>query len=268
MQNVLKKKPEGNMRTLDMTPYAPYRRMAVTCQTRPIGEKQVLWVKPKPKLHRNGRFVGRALSRADIEAAAELWRWAYPEVYGSAHDFILFPEEYEARVALAETWQRDSRQKAFCMLVAEEVATGKLAAATLMTKLDRNLQIEYTFAGTHPDYRRQGLMNLLGSLMHRMALASGAEYLTTFLETWHTITQAKTLHYAAGWKIAGIFPGNFTRWAGDNQEYRACEVYLYRFINDGQLFATHPEEWHLHPDIRRLWEVLEDINRRISEKKP
>lgn len=255
------------MRTLDMSPYEPYRRMAVTCRTRPIQEKQVVWVKPEPKLHRNGRFVARALSRQDIEAAAELWRWAYPELYGSAHDFILYPEEYEPRIALVETWDRDCRSKPFCMLVAEEVATGRLVAGSLMTKLDKNLQIEFTFAGTHPKYRRQGLMNLLGNLMHRMALASGAEYLTTFLETWHTITQEKTLKFPEGWKIAGIFPGNFTRWAGGNQEYRACEIYMYRFINNGDQYATKPEEWQMHPDIRRLWEVMEEINRCIGKKK-
>ncbi len=252
------------MRTLDMSPYAPYRRMAVTCRTRPIRDKQVVWIKPEPTPSADGRFVGRALSHRDIEAAAELWRWAYPEVYGSAHDFILFPEEYQARVALTETWDQDSRQKSFCMLVAEEVATGRLAAATLMTKLDKNLQIEFTFAGTHPDYRRQGLMNLLGRLMHRMALASGAEYLTTFLETWHTITQEKTFKLPGNWKIAGIFPGNFTRWAGDNQEYRACEIYLYQFINDGEKFATQPEEWQLHPYVRQVWQVLEEVNRRLE----
>ncbi len=254
------------MRTLNMTPYAPYRRMAVTCQTRPIQKKQVLWVQPEPKLHKNGQFLGRALSHQDIEAVAELWRCAYPEVYGSAHDFILYPEEYESRVALVETWEKDSRSKSFCMLVAEEVATGKLAAASMMTKLDKNLQIEYTFAGTHPNYRQKGLMNLLGSLMHRLALASGAEYLTTFLETWHTITQEKTLKFAEGWKIAGIFPGNFTRWDGDNQEYRACEIYMYRFINDGDKYATQPAEWRLHPELERLWQVLEEINSRIGRR--
>jgi hypothetical protein len=256
------------MRTLDMKPYAPYRRMALTCQTRPIQEKQVLWVMPQPKFHKNGCFLGRVLSRRDIEAAAELWRWAYPEVYGSAHDFILFPEEYESRLALAETWDKDSRGKPFCMLVAEEVASGRLVAGTLMTKLDKNLQVEYTFAGTHPEFRRQGLMNLLGSLMHRMALVSGAEYLTTFLETWHTITQEKTLKFAEGWQIAGIFPGNFIRWAGNNQEYRACEVYMYRFINNGDRYATKPAEWSLHPNLEKLWRVLEDINSRIGQISP
>ena len=95
----------------------------------------------------------------------------------------------------------------------------------------------------------------------------GAEYLTTFLETWHTITQARTLKIGEGWKIAGIFPGNFTRWNGDNQEYRACEIYLYKFLNEGEKYATKPEEWQLHPEIRRLWECLENVNARLNQEK-
>jgi ribosomal protein S18 acetylase RimI-like enzyme len=255
------------MRLLDMSFYRPYRAMGQSCLTRAIRDKQVVWVKPEIKPHRHGQFVGRPLGRADLQAAAELWRRAYPEVYGSAHDFILYPEEYEARMAMTETWEQDSREKPCCMLVAEEVVTSRLAAATLMTKFDKNLQIEYTFAGTDPEYRQLGLMGLLGSMMAKMVRASGAEYLTTFLETWHTITQARTLKLSQGWQIAGIFPGNFTRWAGNQLEYRACEIYMYQFINNGQDYATKPEEWSLHPDLRRLWEELEAINRRLGRDK-
>lgn len=253
------------MRVLDMSPYRPYHRMGQSCQTRPIREKRVFWIKPEPETVLDGRFIVRPLRRADIDRAADLWRWAYPEVYGSGHDFILFPEEYEARITLTETWETDGREKPYCMIVVEEAATGRLVAAALMTKFDKNLQIEYTFAGTHPDYRQLGLMGCLGKVMDRMARASGAEYLTTFLETWHTITQKKTLKCGQGWKIAGIFPGNFTRWAGDQQEYRACEIHLYKFINEGGKYATRPEEWHLHPEIQRLWEVLEAINAGIGQ---
>lgn len=254
------------MRFLDMTPYRPYRSMGQTCLTRPIRDKQVVWVKPEVKSHRDGRFIGRPLAREDLPAAAALWRRAYPEIYGSAHDFILFPDEYDGRIALEETWERDSREKPCCMLVAEELTTSRLVAATLMTKFDRNLQIEYTFAGTDPEYRQLGLMSLLGSMMAVMVRASGAEYLTTFLETWHTITQSETLKLGRGWKVAGIFPGNFTRWAGDQQEYRACEVYMFQFINSGEKYATKPEEWALHPDLQRLWEELEALNQRLGRQ--
>jgi GNAT superfamily N-acetyltransferase len=256
----------GKMRVLDMSAYRLYRPMGQSCLTRPIREKRVRWIKPAPEKVLQGRFMVRPLSRPDIEAAAELWRQAYPEVYGSSHDFLLYPEEYQSRLALVETWERDALDKPGCMLLAEEVATSRLAAATLMTKFDKNLQIEYTFAGTHPDYRRKGLMGALGSVMHRMVRASGAEYLTTFLETWHTITQAETLKLGRGWKIAGIFPGNFTRWAGGQQEYRACEVHMYQFVNEGEKYATRPEEWQLHPDLKPLWELLEAINARLGQK--
>jgi len=152
------------------------------------------------------------------------------------------------------------------MLVVQDTVTGRLAAASLMTKYDRNLQIEWTFAGTHPDYRQQGLMHLLGGMMSRMSKVSGAEYLTTFLETWHTITQGETLKIGKGWRVAGIFPGNFTRWAGDQQEYRACEVHMYRFINDGEAYATRPAEWQLHPDLQQLWEALETVDARLAKR--
>lgn len=252
------------MRFLDMSPYRPYSKMGQSCLTRPIRNKQVLLIKPEPEPVLQGRFVVRPLSRADIEAVVELWRSSYPEVYGSEHEFILFPEDYEYLVTLTETWETDVLEKRYCMLVAEEVATARLASAVLMTKFDKNLQIEYTFAGTHPDYREQGLMGALGKVMDRMAEASGAEYLTAFLETWHTITQESTLKWGTGWKLGGIFPGNFTRWAGNQQEYRACEIYLYKFINDGEKYATQADEWHLHPEIQRFWEILKAFNARLG----
>jgi hypothetical protein len=254
------------MRFLDMSRYRPYRDMGRSCQTRPIREKVVRWAKPDPWETRDGRFVGRPLARADIGVAAELWRHAYPELYGSSHDFMLYPEDYETRMALVETWAEDVVKKPCCMLVVQEKATGRLAAASLMTKFDQNLQIEWTFAGTHPDYRQMGLMSLLGEMMGWMCSVSGAEYQTTFLETWHTITQGETLKIGKGWRVAGIFPGNFTRWAGDQQEYRACEVHMYRFINEGGKYATKPEEWQLHPDLQRLWESLEAFNLRVTGK--
>jgi hypothetical protein len=252
------------MRFLDMSPYRPYRDMGQSCRTRPIRDKVVRWARPESRESREGSFVGRVLARADCAAAAELWRQAYPEVYGSSHNFMLFPEDYEDRMALAETWEEDSITKPHCMLVIEEKATGRLAAASLMTKFDHNLQIEWTFAGTHPDYRQMGLMGLLGSMMEWVSRASGAEYLTTFLETWHTITQAETLKREMGWRLAGIFPGNFTRWTKGQEEYRACEVHMYRFINDGEKYATRPEEWHLHPGLQQLWEALEAFNRGLA----
>jgi hypothetical protein len=254
------------MRFLDMTPYLPFRPMGTTCLRRPISEKKMIWKRPEPKMLGNGLFRGRLLELKDLVAVAELWRQAYPEIYGSAHDFLLFSDEIAGKVVLADTWETDTLTRPCLMLIAEEVATGRLVAAALMTKFDRNLQIEYTVMGTHPEFRKLGLMDLLGKMMHSIAQDSGAEYLTAFLESWHTITQARALKLGEGWKIAGIFPGNFTRWAGNQEEYRGCEVYLYKFINGGEKYVTQPREWHLHPDLAKLWKVMEEVNRTLSDE--
>ena len=56
------------MRFLDMAPYHPFRPMGLSCQTRPIREKAVRWIKPESRETRDQRFVGRPLALADIEA--------------------------------------------------------------------------------------------------------------------------------------------------------------------------------------------------------
>lgn len=88
------------MRFLDMTPYTPFRPMGQSCRTRLIRKKTVRWVKPEPRETRDRRFVVRLLAQADIEAAAELWRHGYPELYGSSHDFMFYSKDYDARMAM------------------------------------------------------------------------------------------------------------------------------------------------------------------------
>lgn len=89
---------------------------------------------------------------------------------------------------------------------------------------------------------------------------SGAEYFSAFCETWHSITQFICFK-RWGWKIAGIFPGQFTRWRRDNLEYRGCTVHFYKLVKKGLEFATGPSDWKLLPEVRELWETLEEINK-------
>lgn len=252
------------MVALDMGRYRPFRDMGATCRTREIGEKKVVWVDyTSPPFFRK-RFRVRQIGLADVEATAELWRQGYPEIYGSPHEFLLFPEKYAALVALRETWAEDAVNKRYCVPVVEELATGRLVAAALLTKEDMNLQIEASLICTHPDYRGQHIMAGLGYAVREMIDRSGAEYVTTFLETWHDITQR--IIGLGGWRVAGIFPGNFTRWQGGNREYRGCTVHVYRFVGEGEAYATRPEEWSLLPELRELWECLERVNRKLAEK--
>ncbi|MFO7553764.1 MAG: hypothetical protein R6W88_01035 [Desulfobacterales bacterium] len=242
----------------------PYKDMATTCKTRPIGEKKVVWNRFESEPFEERRFQVKVLSKNFIDSAASVFRKAYPEVYGSPHEFVLMPETYEERIALDENWAEDSRRKVYCMPVVVELETNKVVAATMLTKIEKNLQVEFTFAATRPNYRNKKIMMNLRAVTWKTALYSGAEYLSTFLETWHDITQKWCIK--DGWQVAGIFPGNFVRWKKPDQEYRGCAVHCYRFIRNGAAYATLPEEWSLAPEFRELWDVLDRINKKIPQK--
>lgn len=250
------------MSSIDLRGTAPYRKMATTCRTRPVSQKRVVWTRFESQPIVDGRFQVRPLRRGLIDSAAALFRRAYPEIYGSPHEFLLDPAQYERLIALEDNWEQDAKTKVYCMTVVEELAAQKVVSATLLTKFEKNLQVEYTFAATHPDYRQRDLTDELRRVTRQISYRSGAEYLTTFCETWHDITQNWCIK--GGWKIAGIFPGNFVRWNGDDEEYRGCAVHFYRFIGDGEAHTTRPEEWHLAAPVTEVWDTLQRVNHEIE----
>lgn len=255
------------MKQIDMTPYQPYREMGKSCELRKIEDKKVVWPLIDHMDPDNQNFRLRTITRSDLEAVAELWRASYPEVYGSIHEWILDPKEYEERVAFAENWEEHSVTRPNAVMVGEDLQSNKIVMSSIYTKWDLNLQVEASFIAIHPDYRKGPIAASIWSNLasfYKWLEGSGAEYVTVFCETWHNTTQYIWFK-RLGWKIAGIFPGNFTRWTGDGKEYRACTVHFYRFLNDGDKISTRPEEWDLLPEVRELWDFIEKINEQFSE---
>lgn len=245
----------------------PYAKMGRTCKTRAIPEKKVIW----PDINKDilqGKFKIRPLCRGDINKVVELWKMSYPELYGGSHEWMLIPEEYEEKVTMQETWKDDSVNKKYAMIVIEEIETGNIITATLFTKDDKNLHVDGTFGAMHPDYRtgKTGISLWTEAMaVYKWIEDSGAEYITFMCETWHPITQFFAFKQL-GFKIAGIFPGQFTRWCGGQEEYRACEVHFYKFIGDGAKYTTKHEEWELIPAAKKLWDVLEEINKESDDE--
>lgn len=166
-------------------------------------------------------------------------------------------------MALEDRWEEDSSKNVHCMTVVEELQSQKVVSATLLTKFEKNPQVDYTFAATHPEYREKQLTDHLRRVTRRIARSSGAEYFTTFCETWQDITQNWCIK--GGWKIAGIFPGNFIRWNGEAEKYRGCTVHFYHFAGDGEPFSTKPEEWRLARPVKKVWDILEQVNHGIED---
>jgi len=251
-----------------MSNHTPYKDIGKTCDLRKISEKKVVWPKIRDVNIADHSFRFRLMTRDDIDEAAALWQASYPEVYGSVHEWILCPDEYPSRFAMPDNWAEDSTGKDHVMLVGEDLTLNRIVLATIMTKWDRNLQIEMSFFAIHPDFRKGKMSVRIWSelaMIYNWLLDSGAEYVTVFCETWHNITQYIWFKQM-GWKVAGIFPGNYTRWAGGGKEYRACTVHFYRFINNGERYATMPEEWELLPEMQELWNSMEKINQLSSDE--
>ena len=256
------------MKDIDMSQYQPYREMGHSCELREIVDKKIVWPMIDNRDLNNSHFKTRIVTRNDVEEVAELWRTSYPEVYGSVHEWILFPEEYLARCAMPDNWEKDRTEKDNLMIVGEELTSNRIIFATIMTKWDKNLHVEMSFVAVHPDFRKSEISTKIFSQMarvHDWLADSGAEYATVFCETWHSITQYLWFK-RMGWKVAGIFPGNYTRWTVDQKEYRACTVHLYNFINNGEQYATLPEEWGLIPEAKELWDCMERINSKSAEE--
>lgn len=167
-------------------------------------------------------------------------------------------------MALKETWDDDATRKRYCMDVVEALDHEKLVAGALYEKEDKELVVEFLLGGIHPDYRgdQGGTRLWLASLepLRRIEDASGAEYITACAATWHEISQYLCLKQW-GFKIGGVFPGLFTCWCGGQQEVRPCQVYFYKFVGDGEKYATQPAEWSLIPEVKKVWTVLEEINK-------
>jgi hypothetical protein len=244
--------------------------MARTCATRQIQNKKVVWPYFDRSLYGN-KFRGRVIGRADIDEMAELWRATYFELYGSssAYEWVLHPLEYETKVALKDSWETDCLRKEFCITVAEEIGSGRLASAALYRKDDRNLSVEISLTCIHPEYRsgKKGAALLAPEGLEYIRMIedqSGAEYMSAFCETWTTATQYIAFKHM-GWKIAGIFPGQVTRWCGQQREHRGCLVHLYKLVGDGEKYVTKPEEWQLIPEARKLWTLLEELNKESDD---
>ena len=245
---------------LNVSGLTPFKKMGTSCQLKNIAEFQVLWPKLTTASNLSKKeLVMRYMRGNDIDAVIELWKDIYPEAYGSTHQIVFDPQwYYDGNVLFDGNWATDARDKQYAIILIEDLKTDLLFGILLMTKWDQNLQVELTMGGFHSEFREKQLFfpffqNILDSFSN-----TEVELLTVFSETWHKKTQ-ELMDYC-GFKIWGLFPGQMIRWGGDQKCYRACEVHYYKFINDGEKYASTFDEWALSEKSTKLWTCLEKLN--------
>jgi hypothetical protein len=245
--------------THNLSEYQPYKKMGKSCQLKDIAEFHIHWPKltTASNLTKND-LIMRYMCGHDIDEVVELWKNVYPEAHGSTHQFIFDPQWYESNILFNENWKTDVKEKKYAIILLENLKESQRVGILLMTKWDQNLQVELTMGGLHSAFREKKIFypffkNILDTIS-----TTEVELITVFAETWHSKTQELMDNH--GFKIWGIFPGNMIRWSHDQKCYRACEVHYYKFVNNGERYATLFDEWVLSEKSRKLWQVLEKLN--------
>ena len=247
-----------------MSEYRPYKKLRNNSSTRLIRDKKVTWPDYK-KYFNNDKICFRLIEHKDIQIVSNLWRECYGELYGSPmnESWVLYPDLYNDYVVFRDNFNEVSMNKDYFMLIFENVLDSTIWGAWVFWKDDNNLQVDFGFGFIHPDFRHSNrdfnFEFYLQDFLDIIEKESGAEYFTVACETFQSKTQFLCFK-RWGFKIAGIFPGEVTRWNGEQNEYRACIIHFYKFKPEIQKYISTTDEWNLLPEIQSIWNNLKEIN--------
>lgn len=205
-------------------------------------------------MNRPGHF------QIDLARVAELMRESYPELRGSALEFLHRPEGY--RWLFDERPRRRGRE-GLC-IVGEYADPGELTEALVLEMNRINLSVFLTALAIHPRHRRERAINKgLLFFCDEYLEACGIEYASAHVTTNHPVTQR--VLFKLGYAIRGVLPGATLYWAGVGESYRRDSVVLMdKFFNGAERLVS--PQMRLIPRAARLWESIQQINRREEDE--
>ncbi len=234
-------------------------------ETRELSQRKAAWA-PIPEFLQEtpgGTHHLRPLrdDPLDLARVAGLMQESYPELRGSALEFLHRPEGYR--------WLFDERPKrrgreGLC-IVGEYVDRGELTEA-LVLQMDRiNLSVFITALAIHPRYRRERAISKgLYFLCNEYLEACGIDYALAHVTTNHPVSQR--VLFKLGYAIRGVLPGTILYWAGMGEKYRRDSmVIMDKFFNGAERLVS--PQMRLTPRAARLWESIQQINRREEDEK-
>ncbi|MEI6309860.1 MAG: GNAT family N-acetyltransferase [bacterium] len=197
-------------------------------QTRRLVDRRLVW--PAIDEEISGGFRLRDMDWAsprEIEEVARLNREAFPELFGSTYEDILFPSRWQR---WAEHWR-----------VYRVTEGERLAATCFLTPSVQNMAVELSVLATDPAFRGRGLARQFTRAMDRLIGESGAEYATVFCVTFHIATQK--IIEELGFERIGEMHGYVLANAGLGRYARVTDVLYVKMYN---------EAWTLCPSEERL----------------
>ena len=221
-----------------MSKYQPFK-VYKGLETRRIKDKNIKWAEFERKSY--GNYIKRAIKEdaEEFGKTADLFRRAFPELYGNVYDFLLYPERYpivlgEGRNFLTGEWY---------MTVTEY--ENDIVAAEIYKMFPQNMTIELAVGATDPRHRGRGLQRFSVKEVDRFVERCGAEYAYAACVVYHKASQDNLLE--VGYRVEGITPGFISHWMKGDEYYRAPHVWMGKFYNGAERMVPDEKEWIMIP---------------------
>ncbi|NBD35421.1 MAG: GNAT family N-acetyltransferase [Chloroflexi bacterium] len=221
---------------------APSEQVAL----RKIGDP-IDWLPFEPREVVDGQFVIREAqnNEHDLAGAAEAYRTGFPVIRGTELEILFKAEGFPLILGQDEQFNQGD----YFMLLAEEIATGKIAGAAIIRMLKRQRNGEFVALTVHADFQGNGLGREIQTACDQYFERCGVEMAFVFLATEHPVTQR--FSFEQGFHPVGIFHGYYRVWSGkDDLARRANCVLAQKFYGGAEKMC--PTEMVLLPQAERL----------------
>lgn len=213
-----------------------------------LSAEPLMWQRDCQWFQHEGReFVLRPLEGRDADDIAELYRIHYPSLWGSQREQFHSPDFFRERVALAECWDADRASKDYMFVVIEELASGQIIYAAGYAKDDVNRSVQGLAVCMNPAFRGKGVVKATYDYFFKAIPAMGIDYFHGTASARDVIAQKMALNL--GLRFGGIMPGCW-KWSVDGEHYyRDMLIYMYRYFNGSEAYATKPDDWRVLPEL-------------------
>lgn len=203
---------------------------------KPFQEKTVL----------NGQYLLRPIhnTSSDLEDAAEIIRTAFAVIRDTEFDILLEAQGFALILGEGENFLKGDR----FVLIAEEVATGKVVSLFLFSMAKKQRNCELVVIATHEDYQGQGIGQELAYAFDNYIEACGVEMAFVWAAAEHSATQK--IMKSLGFVSRAVIPGYYRIYGGDSLYRRTIEVFMQKFYGGAEKMAT--KQLDLLPEVQDL----------------
>ncbi|AFM05294.1 hypothetical protein Fleli_2947 [Bernardetia litoralis DSM 6794] len=209
------------------------------------GCEPIDWAKLEPKTILDGKFVVREATEADLEGAAEAYVTGFPALKGCDFEMLFKPEGFQSFVGKGEAFNKGNN----FLIVVEEVATKKIAAALIITMWKMLYRGELLVIAVNKDYQAAHLGTEITTVADKLFEDSGVEMCFGWCAAMHIASQ--TILKNLGYTPRAVVPGLYRLWAGEGEQYRrTVEVFFQKFYGGAEEMCT--ADINLLPEVEAL----------------